>query len=172
MFKKANGICPTVDPNAIILEPSTIVGDVHIGPESSVWFGAVIRGDAGKVRIGARSNVQDNVVIHESNQRSSVTIEDEVTIGHGAIIHGATLKRRCLIGMGAIILDNAVIGENCMIGAGALVPEGMIVPDGHLAVGIPARVIRPLKEEEIAGLEYSAQLYVDYAKQMREEEEL
>lgn len=165
MIREFKGIRPTIHPDALVLEPSTIVGDVQIGPESSVWFGAVIRGDVGAVRIGARSNVQDGALLHETSDRSSCIIGDEVTVGHGAIIHGAILKNRCLVGMGAIVLDNAVVGQNAMVGAGALVPEGMVIPDGHLAVGVPARVKRPLTEAEIASLAESAEHYVQYAKQ-------
>ncbi len=166
MIRDFNGIHPRIHPDAIILEPSTIIGDVEIGPESSVWFGAVIRGDVGAVRIGARSNVQDGCIIHETTNHSSCLIGDDVTVGHGAIIHGAIIKDRCLIGMGAIVLDNAVVGEDAMVGAGALVPEGMQIPAGHLAVGIPAKVKRPLTPQEITALADSAIHYVAYSKQM------
>lgn len=164
MLKSFKGATPRVDPSALILEPCVVAGDVVIGPDSSVWFHAVIRGDVGAVRIGARSNVQDGCVLHESTGRTPLVIEDDVTIGHGAILHGCHLKSRCLIGMGATVLDQAVVGEDAMVGAGALVPEGMEIPAGHLAVGVPAKVRRPLSPEEIAGLKASAEHYVEYAR--------
>jgi len=156
---------PRVDPEAILLEPCVVAGDVEIGPESSVWFGAVVRGDVGPVRIGARSNIQDNCVLHESTGRTPLVIEDEVTVGHGAILHGCHLKRRCLVGMGAVVLDEAVVGEEAMVGAGALVPEGMVIPDRHLAVGVPAKVRRPLTEAEVRALAESAEHYVQAARE-------
>lgn len=164
MIRPFDGIHPRVHPDAIVLEPSTIIGDVAIGPDSSVWFGAVIRGDVGAVRIGARSNIQDGCVLHETGGLSSCIIGNDVTVGHGAIIHGATLKDGCLVGMGATVLDNAIVGENALVGAGALVPEGMEIPAGHLAIGVPAKVKRPLTSEEIAGLADSAAHYVEYAR--------
>ena len=157
------GITPRVSPDAILLEPVVLSGDVEVGPETSIWFGSVIRGDVGPVRIGARVNIQDGCVLHETAGRSACIVEDEVTVGHRAVVHGALLKRRCLIGMGAVILDGAVIGEEAMVGAGALVPEGMVVPDRHLAVGVPARVRRPLTPQEIAYLPASAAHYLEYA---------
>lgn len=154
---------PRIDPSALILEPCIIAGDVVIGALSSVWFNAVIRGDVGPVRIGSRVNVQDGCVLHESLGRTPCVVEDDVTIGHRAIVHGATLRRACLIGMGAVVMDEAVVGAESIVGAGAVVPERMVVPDGHLAVGVPARVVRPLTPEERARLLASAELYVQYA---------
>ncbi|HOU52682.1 MAG TPA: gamma carbonic anhydrase family protein [Myxococcota bacterium] len=160
---------PRIHPEAILLEPCVVAGDVEIGPETSVWFGAVIRGDVGAVRIGARSNIQDNCVLHESTRRTPLVIEDEVTVGHGAILHGCHLKKRCLVGMGAVVLDEAVVGQEAMVGAGALVPEGMVIPDRHLAVGVPAKVRRPLTEAEVAALQESAEHYVEAAREYQRE---
>jgi carbonic anhydrase/acetyltransferase-like protein (isoleucine patch superfamily) len=165
MIKSFKGRAPRIHPDALILDHVVIAGDVQIGPESSVWFHATIRGDVGAVRIGARSNIQDGCVLHESTGRTPLIIEDEVTVGHNAVLHGCHLKRRCLVGMGATVLDEAVVGENAMVGAGALVPEGMIIPDGHLAVGVPAKVRRPLTDAEIAALKDSADHYVEFAKE-------
>jgi len=165
MIAPFKGVSPRIHEDAFILEPVTVSGDVEIGQESSVWFHSVIRGDVGPVRIGARTNIQDLCMLHETLNRSSCIIGDEVTVGHGAVIHGARLEDRCLIGMGAIVMDNAVVGLNAMVGAGALVPEGMKIPEGHLAVGTPAKVIRPLTEEEIAHLAVSAAQYVEYARE-------
>jgi carbonic anhydrase/acetyltransferase-like protein (isoleucine patch superfamily) len=158
------GNAPRIDPDAIVLEPSVICGDVEIGPHSSVWFGCVIRGDVGSVRIGARTNIQDGCVIHETRGMTDCVIEDDVTVGHRAVIHGAHLGRGCLIGMGAVVLDGASIGEGAMVGAGALVSQGMVVPPGQLAVGVPARVIRPLTDAEKNVLAVSAAHYVEYAR--------
>ncbi len=167
MLLEFAGQFPRVHPEAILLEPVVITGDVEIGPESSVWFGSVIRGDVGAVRIGWRANIQDGCVVHESLGRTPCVIEDEVTVGHRAVVHGAHLRRRCLIGMGAVILDGVVVGEEAMVGAGALVPEGLVIPDRHLAVGVPARVRRPLTPEEVAALSVSAAHYLEYARQYR-----
>lgn len=162
------GIHPRVDSQAILLEPVVITGDVEIGAKTSVWFGSVIRGDVGAVRIGRMVNIQDGCVVHESLGRTPCVIEDEVTVGHRAVVHGARLGRRCLVGMGAVILDGAEVGEEAMVGAGALVPEGMVIPARHLAIGVPARVRRPLHPEEIAALAASAVHYHEYALQYRD----
>jgi carbonic anhydrase/acetyltransferase-like protein (isoleucine patch superfamily) len=169
MIRRFKQHTPRIDPNAVILEPCVITGDVEIGPEASVWFNAVIRGDVGAVRIGARSNIQDGCILHETTDRTQCIIAEDVTVGHGAILHGCRLERGCLIGMGAIVLDNAVVGEFAMVGAGALVPEGMEIPPRHLAVGVPAKVKRPLTEDEIKNLVYSAIHYVEYARAYRDE---
>lgn len=168
MVREFRGLRPRIHPDAVILEPAVVCGDVEIGPDSSVWFHAVVRGDVGPVRIGARSNLQDGVIVHETTGGVPCVIEDDVTVGHGAVIHGARLKRGCLVGMRAVVLDGAVVGERCMVGAGALVPEGMVIPDGHLAVGVPARVKRPLTAEELASLEFAAAHYVEYSREYRD----
>ena len=159
-IKAYKGLSPKIDKNAIILEGSVISGDVTIGPYASVWYNATVRGDMGPVTIGARSNIQEGAIIHESIDRTPTMIEEDVTVGHGAIIHGAIIRRECLIGMGAIILDDAEIGPRCIIGAGALVPEHMKVPEGHLALGVPARVIRPLTDEEKDSIMLNSRYYV------------
>ncbi|NOZ02179.1 MAG: gamma carbonic anhydrase family protein [Deltaproteobacteria bacterium] len=165
MIREYKGALPRIHADAVILDQVVITGDVEIGADSSVWFGAVIRGDVGAVRIGRRTNIQDLCVLHETLSRTSCIIGDEVTVGHRAVIHGAVLKNRCLVGMGAIVMDEAIVGENCIVGAASLVPEGMVIPDGHLALGVPARVIRPLSDVEIESLAISAEHYVQYAKE-------
>ena len=164
MIRSFQGKAPRIHPDALILAHTVIAGDVVIGAESSVWFHATIRGDVGAVRIGVRSNVQDNCVLHESTGRTPLVIGDEVTVGHGAILHGCQLKNRCLVGMGATVLDGAVVGENAMVGAGALVTAGTVIPDGHLAIGAPARVKRPLTDAEIQAQADSAAHYVEFSK--------
>ena len=142
------GISPRLGSGVYLAPTAAVVGDVEIGDESSVWYGAVMRGDVGKVRIGKRTNVQDLACIHMSLDLSNAEIGDEVTIGHQATIHGAKIEDGALIGIGSIVLDNAVIGSEACVGAGALVPAGMQVPPRVLVVGQPARIKRDLTEEE------------------------
>ena len=154
-----------IDESVFEAEGSRIVGDVVIGKESGVWYNAVIRGLPSQIKIGERTNVQDNVVIH-GDPECPVEIGNNVTIGHSAIVHGCTIRDNSLIGMGAILLNKAVIGKNCIIGAGALVTQGCVIPDNSLAFGSPARVIRRLTDEEIEENRVSAQHYVDFAKKL------
>ena len=130
-----------IDKSVFIAEGAKVIGKVTIKENSSVWFNAVIRGDSSTIEIGKNSNVQDNAVIHTS-KNSKVVIKDNVTIGHGAIIHGCTIGNNVLIGMGAIILDNARIEDNCIIGAGSLITQNKIIPEGSLVFGNPSKVIR------------------------------
>jgi carbonic anhydrase/acetyltransferase-like protein (isoleucine patch superfamily) len=146
-----------------------VIGRVEIGEESSVWFGAVLRGDVNSIRIGRRSNIQDNCTIHVDEGAHPTTIEDEVTVGHNAILHGCKIQSRVLIGMGAIILDGAEIGEDCIVGAGALVLEGAVIPPGTLALGLPAKKFRPLTDQEVEMIRGSAAHYVKQAKEWREQ---
>jgi len=158
---------PRVDPTAMVFEGATVVGRVTLGAGASVWFGAVVRGDVHDVVIGARTNVQDRVVVHVTTDRFGTTIGDEVTIGHAAVLHGCTVGDRALIGIGAIVLDGAEVGARSMVGAGALVTPGTRIPPEHLAVGSPARVKRPLTAEELAHLERSASNYATLAARYR-----
>lgn len=133
----------------VFLAPNaTLVGDVELGDEASVWFGAVLRGDIGPIRIGPRTNVQDLACLHLTDGVSKTTIGADVTIGHGAILHGCTVEDGCLIGMGSIILDNAVIGAGSVIAAGALVPPRMVIPPRSMVKGSPAKVVREVTDEE------------------------
>ena len=161
------GKTPQINPTAFIVESADIIGDVTIGAESSVWFRAVIRGDVHYIKIGERTNVQDGALLHVTHDTHPLVIGNEVTIAHGVILHGCTVKDRVLIGMGAIVLDGAVLNEECIIGAGAVVPPGMIVPRRTLVMGVPARVKRELAEEEVAYLKESALNYVRYAENFR-----
>lgn len=158
---------PKIAPSAVVMETAVITGDVEVGEDSSIWCGAAIRGDLGPIRIGSRTSIQDNCVLH-CPEGGGVVVGDDVTVGHGAILHGCQIKSRSLIGMGAIVLDNAVVGEDCIIGAGALVTSGMVIPDGHLALGSPAKVKRPLTDEEKNSLLDSAKHYVELSKGYRE----
>jgi carbonic anhydrase/acetyltransferase-like protein (isoleucine patch superfamily) len=162
IVRRYRGKEPRIGDRVFIAGNAAVLGDVVLGDDVSIWFSTTIRGDCNFIRIGARTNVQDNCTIHVGHVDSPTIIAEEVTIGHGGIVHGCTIHRGALIGMGSRVLDKAVIGENALVGAGALVPEGMQVPPRTLVVGVPARVKRELTAEEIARLEESWQLYVGY----------
>jgi gamma-carbonic anhydrase len=162
------GIRPKVHDSVFIAEGARVIGDVEIGKDSSIWFNSVVRGDVHSIRIGERTNIQDNCVLHVTHKKYALHIGSNVTVGHNAILHGCTIGDYCLIGMGAIVLDNALIHSRSFIAAGALVQENFEVPEGTLVAGIPAKIKRPLTAEEAAFLERSAQNYVDYVKTYRE----
>jgi len=161
---------PTLAEGAWAAPSADLIGDVRLGRQASVWFGAVIRADNTPILIGAQSNVQDGAVGH-SDPGAPLTIGVGVTVGHQAILHGCTIHDGALIGMGARILNGAVVGAHCLVGAGALVPEGKIFEPGLLIVGMPARVVRALTEAEISALAVSAAHYADkaaaYAQRLR-----
>jgi carbonic anhydrase/acetyltransferase-like protein (isoleucine patch superfamily) len=159
---------PRLHESVFAVESAVVVGDVEIGADSSLWFGAVVRGDVNSIRIGARTNLQDYAVVHVTG-RAPTVLGDDVTVGHRATLHGCTVGDRCLVGIGAIVLDGAVIGEESVVAAGALVPPGMVVPPRSLAIGAPARVRRPLASAEVEGLAASAMRYVGYARRYRAE---
>ena len=164
------GRLPQVDPTAYVQDSAQIIGDVVIGPQSSVWFNVVIRGDVHHIRIGARTNIQDNSTVHGTRDRWPTIVGDDVTVAHGVILHGCTIAARCLIGMGAIVMDGVEIGEDCIVAAGALVTPGTKIPAGHLVIGSPAAMARPLRPEELAHIKQSALNYVAYAESYRVEE--
>lgn len=153
---------PTVHPSAWVAPSAELVGDVHLGAEASVWFGAVIRADNTPITVGARANVQEGAMLH-SDPGAPCTVGEGCTVGHHAILHGCTLGANVLVGMGATVLNRAVIGEDCLIGAGALVTEGKSFPAGQLIVGAPARAVRALEPEAIAALRMSAAHYAHKA---------
>jgi carbonic anhydrase/acetyltransferase-like protein (isoleucine patch superfamily) len=155
---------PLVDPSAWIAESATIVGDVHVGVEASIWFGAVVRGDVERVRIGDRTNVQDHAVLHVVSDRFGTIVGADVTIGHRATLYGCTVEDACLIGIGAIVLDGARIGTESLVGAGALVTPGTDLPPRSLVLGSPARRVRALSDDEVARLHESAARYVGHAR--------
>lgn len=159
----------SIDKTVFIAEGARVVGNVEIARDSSVWYNAVIRADSNSIKIGERSNVQDNAVIHTSRD-FGVVIGDNVTIGHGAIVHGCTIGNNVMIGMGAIILNGAVIEENSIIGAGALITGGKTIPAGSLAFGNPSRIVRGLTEQEIKSISDNAQSYVDEARNYKTKE--
>ena len=151
---------PAIDSSALVIESAQVIGDVVIGEESSVWFNAVVRGDVNYIRIGKRTNIQDGCVLHVARNKFPLIIEDEVTVGHNVILHACTIKSRCLIGMGAIVMDGAEVGEDSIVGAGALVTANTKIPAGSLVLGSPAKIKRPLIEEEKRSIRDSAAHYV------------
>ena len=157
----------SIDQNVFVADGAKIIGNVEIGENCSVWFNAVIRADSNEVKIGKNSNVQDNAVIHTSKDYG-VSIGDNVTIGHGAIVHGCTVGNNVMIGMGAILLDGAIIEDNSIVGAGALVTQGKVIPAGSLAFGNPAKAIRQLSEEEIKSISDNAVYYVNKADEYKQ----
>ena len=154
------GKVPQVGERVFLAEGACLVGDVSIGDDSSVFYNAVLRGDLAEIKIGKRTNVQDNVCIHVSTG-VGVSIGDEVTIGHGAVLHGCTIEDNVLVGMGAIIMDGALVMKNCIIGAGALVTAGKNFPEGSLVMGAPAQIIRTLTADEIKNVKTGVEHYLD-----------
>jgi carbonic anhydrase/acetyltransferase-like protein (isoleucine patch superfamily) len=158
------GVRPTVGRGVFVAENATVIGDVHLGDEASVWFGAVLRGDYFPIRIGARSNVQDNTVVHITADRAATTVGDDVTVGHAAILHGCTVGNRCLVGMGSIVLDGAVVGDDSFIAAGSLVTPGTVIPPRSFVLGRPAKVVRAVKDTDTEWIRSAAVLYSGYAR--------
>jgi len=148
MIKEFNDFQPQLGRNVYISENAAVIGDVILGNEVNIWFGAVIRGDMHYIKIDSRSNVQDNAVVHVTTAVSPTNIGSGVTVGHGAIIHGCTIEDNCMIGMGAIVMDDAVVGAGSLVGAGALIPPNMKVPPKSLVVGMPGKVVRKVSKEE------------------------
>jgi carbonic anhydrase/acetyltransferase-like protein (isoleucine patch superfamily) len=164
MIRKYRGVSPKIHSSVFIEETAQVIGNVAIGQDSSVWFQVVIRGDVHFIRIGQRTNIQDGSLLHVTRVKWPLILGNEITVGHGVTLHGCVIKDRCLIGMRATLLDGVEIGEECIIGAGALVTEGTIIPPRSLALGLPAKVVRSLTEEEIARIQQSAENYILLAK--------
>jgi carbonic anhydrase/acetyltransferase-like protein (isoleucine patch superfamily) len=154
---------PQLGEDVYVSENAMVIGDVTLGDEVNIWFGAVLRGDMHYIKIGNRTNIQDNSVVHVTTRVSPTNIGSGVTVGHGAIIHGCTIEDDCLIGMGAILMDDAIIGAGSLIGAGALIPPNMKIPQNSLVVGSPGKVIRQIKEVEREMILERPQEYIDLA---------
>jgi carbonic anhydrase/acetyltransferase-like protein (isoleucine patch superfamily) len=170
LIRAYKGIRPTLGPRAFVDPSAQLIGDVALGEDASVWMGTVVRGDVNRIRIGARTNVQDACVLHVTAQHPT-TLADDVTVGHSVTLHGCTVGRLCLIGIGAIVLNGAVVGEESIVAAGALIPERMAVPPRSVVMGSPARVRRAVTEEERALLRRYAENYVRYKDEYRAEEQ-
>jgi carbonic anhydrase/acetyltransferase-like protein (isoleucine patch superfamily) len=162
MLRAYRGRLPVVHPTAFVDDSAQVIGDVEIGAESSIWMQVVIRGDVNAIRIGQRSNVQDGTVVHVQRETHPTTVGDDVTIGHGAMVHGCTIADRVLIGIGAIVLNGARIGEDSIVAAGSLVTEGTVVPPRSLVMGHPARIRRALNDAEVRSVLTYAENYVRY----------
>ncbi len=162
MIQNFDGKTPKVSETAFVAENASIIGDVEVGADSSVWFGAVCRGDEGEITIGERSNIQDNATVH-----SKTRIGNGVTVGHNAIVHGCEISDNVLVGMGAVILDGAFIGEGSIVGAGALVTGNKTFPPRSLILGSPAKLVRELSEEEALSVVKNADEYVKLAEEYR-----
>lgn len=154
---------PQIDPKAFIFRGVTVIGDVTVGIESNIWFGVVLRGDVNHIRIGARTNIQDNATVHVTTALYPTEIGDEVTVGHNAVIHGSIIGDRTLIGMGAVLLDGCRIGKNVIVAAGAILRMKSVIPDGVLVAGNPAVIKRDITAEERLFFERSAANYVKYS---------
>ncbi len=154
-----------------VAHSATVIGDVTAGEASSFWFGAVVRGDVAPIRIGRRVNVQDGSVIHCDTDVAN-EIEDDVTIGHRAVVHGAFIGQGTLIGMGSVVLSRTRIGRECLIGAGAVVPPGLVVPDGMLVVGVPGRIVRPVKDEDRKYMRWLTRHYAELAERYTKEDDV
>ncbi|MFN7132818.1 MAG: gamma carbonic anhydrase family protein [Myxococcales bacterium] len=167
MLEKFEGHSPIVPASAFVHPAATVIGRVTLGENASVWPGAVLRGDHGAIRIGARSNVQDGAVAHTTEGISEVVVGEECTVGHRAILHGCRVADHVLVGMGAILLDNCEIGEWTLIGAGALVTARKKIPSGVMVLGNPGKIVRELTDEERDWIRYSWMTYVDYGERFR-----
>ena len=162
MLLDYKGKLPKLGERVFIADGAMIVGDVEIGDHSSVWFNAVIRGDVNYIRIGKHTNIQDGSILHVMKDQYPLVLHDYVTVGHGAMLHGCEIESHCLIGMRATILNNAKIGAHTIVAAGAVVTEGKVVPERSLVMGVPAKVKRPLTDEEVAHIDEYARRYYTY----------
>ena len=162
MIRTFKGTSPTVDKSAYVDESAQVIGNVHIGAESSVWMNVVIRGDVNHIRIGNRTNIQDLTMIHVMRETHPTNIGSEVTIGHSAVIHGTTIEDRVLVGMAAVLLNGVYVESDCVIAAGTLVTEGTRIPARSLVMGRPGRVKRQLTDAEVAEIRWYSDNYVNY----------
>jgi carbonic anhydrase/acetyltransferase-like protein (isoleucine patch superfamily) len=169
MIRPFRGIHPQIHPTAYVEPSAQVIGDVHLGDEASIWCNTTVRGDIHYIRIGDRSNIQDNSVIHVQNGTHPTILEEEVTVGHSVTLHGCYVERGSLVGIGSILLDDVRIGAISLVAAGSLVSPGTIIPPRSLVMGFPARVKRPLTDEEVAGLAMFWQNYMNYTREYRKE---
>ena len=164
LIKSVRGFTPQYGKNCFFAENSTLIGDLIMGDDCSVWYQAVVRGDVNSIRMGDRVNIQDGAVIHGTFEKSATTIGNDVSIGHNAIVHGCTIKDLVLVGMGSIIMDNSMVGSNSIIAAGSVLPKNTIVPEGSIFAGVPAKKIKEVSPELQKGeIERIAANYIHYA---------
>ncbi|MCX7827871.1 MAG: gamma carbonic anhydrase family protein [Thermanaerothrix sp.] len=161
-----DGVMPEVDEDSFVAPTACLIGKVKVGKGASVWHHAVLRGDLNRIEIGDRSNIQDGCIVHVTDQLP-VVVEEDVTVGHGAILHGCTIKRGCLIAMRATVLDGAVVGEGSVIAAGAIVPEGAQIPPGSVVMGIPGKVVREVREKDREKLAFLSSSYVELSSRYK-----
>ena len=152
---------PRIHSSAFVAPDAMVIGDVEIGEDASIWYGAVLRGDVNFIRIGARTNIQDGTIVHVSSEEHPTVLEEEVTVGHRVTLHGCCVERECLIGIGAILLDGVRIGRNSLVAAGSLVTPGVVIPPNSMVMGAPAKVKRLLTADELAGLRTSWNNYIE-----------
>ncbi len=164
MLRAFGQVTPSVDPSCYVDPSAQVIGDVTVGPESGVWMNAVVRGDINRIRIGARPSIQDGTIIHVMRDTHPTTIGDEVTVGHGVILHGCTIERVCLVGMGAIVLNGVHVGTESIVAAGSLLVEGFRIPPRSLVMGSPGRIRWELTEAEVESIRGYASRYVEYRK--------
>lgn len=164
------GISPKIAESAFIAHTATVIGDVHIGAETSIWFGVTLRGDVNNIRIGKRTNIQDGTVCHVTYKGSALTIGDDVTVGHNATLHACTLQDMAFVGMGAVVMDDVVVESGAMVAAGAVVTPGKVVRKGEIWAGVPAKPFRQMTQQEIDYLPWSAAHYVRLGQQYIQEE--
>ena len=165
---KLGTLTPELDPQSWVAPNAAVIGQVVMKKNASVWWNCTVRGDTDRILIGENTNIQDGSIVH-TNRGIVVTLGDHVTVGHGVILHGCTIGDRCLIGMGATILNHVQIGRHCIVGAHSLLPEGKVYPERSLILGAPARVVRELSDDEVARLADSAERYVNNWKRYRDE---
>ena len=165
-----NGVEPTIDSSVYLAPGAFLIGDVVVGPESSIWFGTVVRADVHYIRIGAQTNIQDHCVLHVTGGTYPLHLGNRITVGHRAIIHGCTIEDGCLIGMGAVLLDGCYVGTEAIVAAGSVVAEGMHIPPRTMAMGVPAEPRRELTDKELERARSSASHYIELAEIYRREQ--
>ncbi len=169
LIKSVRGFTPSFGENCWLADNATLIGDIQMGDDCSVWFQTVVRGDVNSIRIGNKVNIQDGAIIHGTYQRAATQIGDRVSIGHRAIVHGCTLHANVLIGMGALVMDHAVVEENVLIGAGSVVLEKTVCESGHIYAGVPARKIKPISTDQFEdSIQRIADAYLMYSGWYRE----
>ncbi len=162
LVRSPSGVAPRLGARVFVAPTAVLVGDVDVGDDASIWYGVVVRGDIHWIRIGARSNLQDGVVVHVERDRCPTLLEEDVSVGHGAILHGCTVRRGSLVGAGAVVLNDAEIGAGSLVAAGAVLREGMRVPERSLVAGVPAVVKRELTADESERVRRTAANYLEY----------